>query len=70
MKNFNIMGVHSKIQGSSQKKKQYVGENCLKRGPWTICRFRGGRGLGKKEGVVFLMVVVVVGVGSGWWWWW
>ena len=27
---------------------QYRGGNCLKRGAWTVCRFKGG-GLGKKE---------------------
>ena len=32
---------------------QYMGEDCLKRGAWTVCRFKGG-GLSKKEGVVFL----------------
>ena len=26
--------------------------NCLKRGAWTVCQFKGR--LGKKEGVVFL----------------
>ena len=30
--------------------------NCLKRGTWTVCRFRG-RGLDEKEGVVFLRSV-------------
>ena len=28
------------------------GGDCLKRGAWSVCRFKGG--LGKKEGVVFL----------------
>ena len=28
-------------------KYQYVGENCLKRGAWIVCRFR--RGLDKNE---------------------
>ena len=31
------------------KKEQYIGRNCLKRGAWTVCRFKGG-GLAKKEG--------------------
>ena len=30
-------------------KKQCIEGNCLKRGTWTVCRFRGG-GLGEKEG--------------------
>ena len=34
-------------------KKQCIAGNCL-RGAWTVCRFKGGGGLGKKEGVVFL----------------
>ena len=49
-KKFNIMGVHWRIQflGGVHK---YMG-NCLKRGAWTVCRFK--RGLGKKKGVVFV----------------
>ena len=35
-------------------KNQYRGRDCLKRGAWTVCRFKGGGGLGKKDGVVFL----------------
>ena len=39
-------------------KNQYIvggGGNCLKMGgTWTIYRFKGGGGLGEKEGVVFL----------------
>ena len=32
-------------------KNQYSGENCLKMGLWTVCRFNGGGGgLGEKEG--------------------
>ena len=48
------MGVHWKICFSVEgfTKKQYIGENCIKRGTWTICRLKGG--LAKKEGVVFL----------------
>ena len=26
------------------KKKQYIGGNCLKRGAWAVCRFKGGGG--------------------------
>ena len=33
-------------------KNQYRGGDCLKRGAWTVCQFKGR--LGKKEGVVFL----------------
>ena len=29
-------------------KNQYIGGNCLKRGTWTVCRFKGG-GLGEEE---------------------
>ena len=25
-------------------KNQYRGDNCLKRGAWTVCRFQGGGG--------------------------
>ena len=40
--------------GGGVTKKQYRGGGIgLKRGAWTICRFKRG-GLGKKEGVVFL----------------
>ena len=41
-------------------KNQYTGGggDCLKRGAWTLCWFKGG-GLGKKEGGVFLS-------GEGW----
>ena len=31
---------------------QYRGGDCLKRGAWTVCQFKGR--LGKKEGVVSL----------------
>ena len=34
-------------------KKQYIEGNCLKRGVWAVCRFKG-EGLTKKRGVVFL----------------
>ena len=30
-------------------KNQYIEEDCLKGGTWTVCRFKRG-GLGKKEG--------------------
>ena len=33
-------------------KNQYVGGNCLKRGVWTVRKFKGG--LGEKEGVMFI----------------
>ena len=29
-------------------KNQYLGRNCLKRGAWTVCQFKGEAG--KKEG--------------------
>ena len=46
MKNLNILGVHRKIQlleGFTKKIYIYKG-NCIKREPWTVCRFflRGG----------------------------
>ena len=31
------------------QKKQYIRGHCLKRGAWTVCRFKGG-GLDKKIG--------------------
>ena len=40
MKNFNILGIHWKIN--------VEGGYCLKRGDWTVCWFK--RGLGNKEG--------------------
>ena len=33
-------------------KNQYIGENCLKKGAWTVFRLK--RGLAKKRGVMFL----------------
>ena len=51
MKNFNILGIHCNIWllgGGGVHENQYRGEDCLKRGAWTVCRFKGG--LGKKEG--------------------
>ena len=53
MKDFNIMRFTEKFDfyGGSLRKKQYIGENCLKRGSWAVCRFkRGGGGvLGEKS---------------------
>ena len=39
--------------GHKKTRKQYIGENCLKRGAWAICK-----GLGKKEGGVCFWVGV------------
>ena len=33
-------------------KNQYRGGDCLKKGAWTVCKFK--RGFGKKDRVVFL----------------
>ena len=47
MKNFNTMGVHCKTQFLGEgrlQKKQYIEGNCLKRGAWTVCRFKEGLG--------------------------
>ena len=45
MKNFNILGVHGKIrvlgEGGVYEKPIYKGD-CLKRGAWIVCRFKGG----------------------------
>ena len=52
IKNFNIMGVHWKIQFlEGGARKSNIGGNCLKMGAWTVWRFK--RGLGEKEGGVF-----------------
>ena len=50
MKNFNILGVHWKIQflEGGSRKTNIEGGNCLKRGAWAVCQFKGE--LGKKEG--------------------
>ena len=32
------------------KKKQYRGGDCLKRGAWTVCRFKGGLKRKREEG--------------------
>ena len=58
MENFNIFGVHGKIQvlgGWWCTKNQYIGGIALKGmgGLGQFADLRGG-GLGKKEGVVFL----------------
>ena len=54
IENFNTMGDHWKIWslGRQSQKKIYVGRNCLKRGAWTVCRFKSG--IGKQEVVLFL----------------
>ena len=31
-------------------KNQYRGGDCLKKGAWTVCQFKGGGGLGKNKG--------------------
>ena len=48
MKSVNIMGVYWKIWflGKGQENPIYRG-NCLKRGVWTVCKFKRGGGLGK-----------------------
>ena len=46
-------------------KNRYTRGNCLKREAWIVCRFKG-RGLGKKEGVVFLREWEGVGGWGGW----
>ena len=51
MKNFNILGVHWKIRllrGGPWKTNIEEGD-CLKRGAWRICWFKGG-GLARKRG--------------------
>ena len=58
MKNFNVFGVHGKIQvlEGGFSKNQYIWADCLKRGGGGLGQFADLRGgLGKKEGVVFLM---------------
>ena len=63
LKNIDIMGVHWKIWflREALHENQYTGGGCLKRGAWSVCRFKkggvGGRrggALGEKEGRVFL----------------
>ena len=41
-------------EGGFTKNQYRVGGLPKKGGPWTVCRFKGGGGLGKREGVVFL----------------
>ena len=59
MKNFNILGVHRKIQllgerGSSRKTSVEEG-GCLKKGgAWTVWRFRGGGAWQEREWWCFL----------------
>ena len=55
MKNFNILGFHWKIQllgGREFIKNWYRGGDCLKRGAWTVFRFKGGA-LQEREGWCF-----------------
>ena len=53
MKKFNIFGVHWKIRLlGGFTKNQIEGGRLPQKGDWTVCRFK--RGLGKKQGVVFL----------------
>ena len=53
MKNFNIFGVHRKIRflggGGIHEKPISMGD-CLKRGTWTVCRFKGGGGAWQERG--------------------
>ena len=50
LKNIDIMGVHWKIWflREALHENQYTGGGCLKRGAWSVCRFK--KGLGKKRG--------------------
>ena len=42
MKNFNFGGsLKNPIFRVGLTKNQYRGGNCLKRGAWTVCRFKG-----------------------------
>ena len=53
MKNFDILGVHWKIWllGGEFTKKNDIEGDCLKKGPWTVCRFKGAW---QERGGVFL----------------
>ena len=52
MKNFNIFGVHWKIRLlEGFRKNQYSEGDCLKRGAWTVCPFKGC--LARKRGWCF-----------------
>ena len=58
-----IMWAHWKIHflgkgGGGHKKKQYIGGNCLKRGAWTVCQFKG-RELGKREQWAFFRLLAL-----------
>ena len=50
MKNGNVFGVHGKIRflgkggGAGVTKNQYLWGDCLKKGGWTVCRFKGRLG--------------------------
>ena len=56
MKNFNVLGVHWKIWllrgGGGSRRTNIEGGDCLKRGAWAVCWFKGGLGK-KEEGGVF-----------------
>ena len=60
MKNFNIFGVHGKIQvwrgmGSGAHEKTMYRGDCLKGGGgggWAVCRFHGGWGTWQDRGWV------------------
>ena len=61
MKNFNILGVHGNMHvlggkggGRGVHKKPIHRGDCLKEWAWTICNFKWGTGVCKKEGGVFL----------------
>ena len=43
MKKFDILSVYLKIRLLGGEGGEGGGENCLKRGSWTLCRFKGGR---------------------------
>ena len=51
MKDFNIMRFTEKFDfyGGSLRKKQYIGENCLKGGLGQFADLRGGGVLGEKS---------------------
>ena len=51
MKNFNIVGVHLKIRflGSVHEKPIQGELPKIGEGAWAVCRFKRGRGVGKKE---------------------
>ena len=52
MKNFNIFGVHRNIHfGGGLYEESICRGDCLKRGAWPVCRFKGE--LSKKGGGVF-----------------